>query len=122
MSTRQIAIIHAECGSEYSDYTSVIKSITNWSEVTEKEFWTLKAYQRNKSYITILERIDVGEMIPNTVAEYLQKAKDEEAKHIKADAEKKRKAEAARLKKLAKSEADEKELLKQLLEKHGGAK
>ena len=120
--SRQIAIINHTVGTEYSDYSVVINSITHWSEVTEEEFQLLKKYQYNNSDIQVLERLDVGDMIPNTVEEYLQKARTEEEKRIKAETEKKRKAEAARLKKLAKTEAEEKDLLKKLMEKHGGTK
>ena len=119
---RQIAIISHTLNTDYSDYTKVIESITNWSEVTEEEFQLLKKYQYKNSHIQVLERLDVGGMIPNTVEEYLQKAKTEEEKRIKAEAEKTRKAEAARLKKLANKEAQEKDLLKKLMEKHGEPK
>lgn len=101
------------------DHEVFVTSISDWTEVTEKEFQLLSSYSANYNW-RVIERLDYKkDFIPKTVAAALaevEKFKEEERKR-KAELEK-RKLERE-LKKKAKTEEQEKALLKELAQKYG---
>lgn len=126
--TRQIAIVHLIGGyNNYDDYEEIIKSVTEWREVSEETFRTLDIYCKSTAYtggtnLKLLERLDICDFSFQGI---LSKAKEYERKQEEAEAKRKLAAEkrkqAAALKK-KQEEINNKEieiqLLKELQEKY----
>lgn len=117
----KIAIVHfikdEYYYSECIDKTIQHLNITDWLEVTKEELTLLRCYYRPGTNFAILEQQD-NVKINQTIQVCLLEANKEKERQLK---EKQQKEEAKRqreLKKLAKSEEQEKALLKQLAEKH----
>lgn len=114
---RKIAIITTY--TNYDNYDVLVDSITDWSEVSDYDYQILVAESHNTGNFQVIERLDAKpDFIPKTIADYLQKAKEEAENKRRAEQAAKAKKEAAALKKKAKTEADELALLRQLQEKH----
>ena len=118
---RKIAIItiHEGCYNSYDDYSRIVQSVTDWAEVSDEDFFTLKNASYQKGFTIIEQEMDQYGFIKRTVAEYLA----ELAEAAKKEAERKEKEAAKRrereLKRKAKNEEAEKALLADLLKKHG---
>lgn len=114
---RKIAIVTTY--TNYDNYDVLVDSITDWSEVSDYDYQILVAESHNTGNFQVIERLDAKpDFIPKTIADYLQKAKEEAENKLRAEQAAKAKKEAAALKKKAKTEADELALLRQLQEKH----
>lgn len=113
-----IAIIKINDNSYYNDYSHIIQSITDWSEVTYEDYQLLKTYCDQRSY-TIIERIDVDQSaLIKTVEQAKLLAKREAEEKQKQKELEEQKKQARLLKKKAKTEAEEKKLLEQLQQKY----
>lgn len=103
------------------DYDRLIESISEWTEVDDETFALLKKAEMSRRYdFGVLEQpVHPRVFIKNTVEDYVAHVKAEEEKR---EAEKKKKAEAARkrkLNKMAKDEAAKRILFNQLKEELG---
>lgn len=121
MDKRYIAIIQIrDIGCYECERETIIKSITDWEEVSEEDFKILEKASEKSRYSTqttpfiILERPkDTREFILNTVSGYRQLALEEERER---EAAKKKREEAAR-RKAEESKAKRIEALRKQLEK-----
>ena len=116
---REIAICTVRELYNYDDYTKIIDSITDWTEVTDEEYNLLVKFSNNYNW-SVIERLDKKpNFVLNTVKAALEEVRrEEERRRVEKEKADKRKQERL-LKKKAKDEAAEKELLEQLLAKHG---
>ncbi len=125
--TRQIAIVHL-IGSynNYDDYEEIIKSVTEWREVSEETFRTLDVYCESTAHtdtsLKLLERLDTCDFSFRSIlakAEEYER-KEEEAKTKRKVAAEERKQAAALKKKQEELNSKEIELklLKELQEKY----
>jgi hypothetical protein len=111
---RQIAIFKPHLIHYYEDYTALIESITEWSEVTDEEYKLLQQWVAKYDY-TMIERVDKKpDFLPKTIAAAIAEAKalDDALKKQKEEAERKRQERA--LKKLAKDKRQKEELYARL--------
>jgi septin family protein len=117
----QIAIIKPKLYSDgYDDYTKIIDSISDWSEVSNEELKLLKSYCNNYDY-EVIERVDTKpEFIIKTIQQALIEAKKHEEQRAKQKAEAEQKKLERALKKKAKDVAQELKLLAELQAKHSG--
>lgn len=115
----QIAIIKPKLYFDgYDDYNKIIESISDWSEVTDKELDLIMRYCHNYNY-QVIERVDTKpEFIIKTVQQALLEAKKHEEQEAKRKAEAEQKKLDRALKKKAKDEAQELKLLAELQAKH----
>jgi len=123
--SRKIAIIKGRdyyndpYGDSYSGYHKIVESITEWEEVSDDEFRSLKAASGNLEFFIIEQPVDTKKFIAKTIADYkaLVKAEEERA------AEEKRKREEAALqrkfKKELKDKASKEKMLAKLAEELG---
>ena len=117
---KKVAIVMVE-DCYYDDYNNlVVKSITDWAEISNEDYMLLKKAEREQSRYRVLEQpLDTGEFIANTVSEYIKKIKEDEEKAAKAKAEREKIAREKALKKLANNAKKERELYEQLKAKLG---
>lgn len=118
--TKLVAVLLVEERyTSYDDYDDVIKSITEWSEVTDEEYNKLARWCKNHTGYAVVERIDLK---PTGLAEIFKKIEQEEQvikeKALKAKAAAEKKAKTLK----AAQEAKEKKLLEQLQAKYGELK
>ena len=119
---RKIAIITTnDRYSSFDDYSEVIKTVTEWTEVSDSDYQLLVASQRRGGEFIILEFPNQKEFIANTVAEYIKIAKKEEAERQARLAAEEAKKAAARRRRLEKNTKDKRELLEQLKKELGEA-
>ena len=117
--TKEIAIFKAKGINTYDDYAKIIDSITDWTEVSQKDYEILTSYSYVRDWI-IIERLDRKEdFIPKTVKVALEEAREFEKKQQLAKETEEKKKQDRLLKKKAKDEVAEKKLLEHLLAKHG---
>lgn len=118
----EIAIITTKGLEYYDDYSKIVNSITDWSEVSDEDYKLLVRYS-NKYDWEIIERLDKKpRFILSSVKAASEEVKLEEERQRLAKEEADRKKQERLLKKKAKDEVAEKKLLEQLLAKHGGVK
>jgi hypothetical protein len=104
---------------DIDDHVNLIRSITNWSTVTEEEYNLLSRFARNCGY-TIIVRRDVNDrFLPNLIEKCLVEAKKLEEEMVQRRKEADEAKLKRKLKKLAKIENDEKRLLEELQKKYG---
>ena len=116
---REIAIITVKELSHYDDYTKVVDSITEWTEVSDEDYLLLCKASCRYNW-NVLERLDKKHgFILSTVKSALEEVRKEEERQRVAKKEAEEKKQERLLKKKAKAEAAEKVLLEQLLAKHG---
>lgn len=121
---RKIAIVHYEDRYvNYDDSETFVKSITDWTEVDEETYQLLKRHQfsylNGEAYYVVTRPVDEQAFIKQTVAEYIEHAKKEDAKKA---AEKKKREDAAlqrKLKKQAKDAEARKAMYEQLQKEFG---
>jgi hypothetical protein len=91
----KIAIIKTtDTYSNYGDDSNtIINSITDWTEVSHDDFCILKKTQYDGQFYILEQPTDTVEFVAKTVAEYLEKARKDEAAAIIA----KKKKDAANL-------------------------
>jgi len=93
--THKIAIITTRdcCYNDYDDeYSKIIDSITDWEDVSDEEFQTLK-FASSRLGFALLERpSDMKKFIAKTITDYMAIAK---AEAERAEVEKKKREEAA---------------------------
>jgi len=118
---RKIAIItNKDVYSNYGDDCStIVSSITDWSEVDEETFTKLKAASHQFGFSIIERPIDESSFIRNTIAEWTKHIDEIEQKRKKEKEKAVRLAEEKKLRKLAKTRDDKIKLLKQLKEELG---
>jgi molybdate-binding protein len=109
---RKIAIIKTGW---YDDYSKVIESITDWKEVTEEDFTLLNRYTSKKDMVVL--EFFATEKIPSLIEEFVVIAKKEQAELDKQKALAEKVKHERALKKRAKTEKQERELLVQLQQK-----
>ena len=116
---REIAICTVRELSHCDDYTKIVDSITDWTEVTDEEYKLLVKFSSKYNWF-VIERLDKKpEFILNTVKAALEEVqREEERQRVKKEEADKKKQERL-LRKRTKDEAAEKKLLEQLLAKHG---
>jgi len=73
-----------------------IESITDWVDVTEEEYNILNAARYTYNYRIVVRPIDTKQVVVETIAEYLEKIKQDEEKK-KVEKEKRRLASEAKL-------------------------
>jgi hypothetical protein len=113
---RLIAVVTTvDIPTNYDDYDTVIKSITEWSEVTEKEYEVLRKWCNRQSYYLLLERVD---LTPTGLTEILEKAAKEDAEEKTRRQKQIETAEKRANALKAKKEAKEKKLLEELSKKY----
>ena len=120
--TYRIAIIKTlEYYPGYGDEGSetIIQSITDWAEVTDDEFKTLKAASSSMGFVVLEQPVDTPKFVAKTVADYKAFVIAEEAR--KAEAEKKRDELALerKFKKELKDKASKEKMLAKLSEELG---
>ncbi len=119
---REIAIITTKSVEYYDDYSKIVDSITDWSEVSDEDYKLLVHFS-NKYEWMVIERLDKKPgFLLSSVKAALDEVKLEEERQRLAKEEVDRKKQERLLKKKAKDEAAEKKLLEQLLAKHGDVK
>lgn len=119
---REIAIITTKSVEYYDDYSKIVDSITDWSEVSDEDYKLLVRFS-NKYDWTVIERLDKKPgFLLSSVKAALDEVKLEEERQRLDKEEADRKKQERLLKKKAKDEAAEKKLLEQLLAKHGDVK
>lgn len=119
---REIAIITVKELWHYDDYSRVVESITEWTEVSDEDYKLLVKFSSNYDW-NVIERLDKKpSFVLNTVKAAIEEVRlaEEREKKVKEEADKKKQERL--LKKRAKDEAAEKKLLEQLLAKHGESK
>lgn len=128
----QIAIIEVaefKRAGYYDDYdiTAVVRSITDWSVVTDHEYELIKKYLPLKyPDHQLITRLDGPLRTPELIIEFLDEAKKEEAERQAKEAraaakraEKKKRDELKAIKDAQAKEEAERNLLKELQEKYG---
>jgi hypothetical protein len=118
---RKVAIIKTEerYFNHGDDWDTIVKQITDWTEISDEDFVILNraAYQHN--FIVIEQPIDQHGFIIDTVASYIEQQRQKE---IKEAEDKKKRAKAAMEKKLKKDLKDKEsklELYKKLQQELG---
>jgi len=111
--SHKIAIIISRefyCSGEYDDdYHKIVESITDWEEVSDEEFRTLK-FASQKLNFQLLERpVDTKAFVAKTIKDYLAISKAEE---IREAEEKKKREDAALTRKMKKELKDRESKLK----------
>ena len=110
--SRKIAILLSRefYTGDYDDYYhKIIDSITDWEEVSEEDYKTLQLASYTTGFQIIERPVNTPAFIAKTVADYLVAAK---AAILKAEEEKKKKAEAAQERKFKKELKDRESKLK----------
>jgi hypothetical protein len=116
---REIAIFTVKEFSHYDDYTKIVDSITEWTEVSDEDYRLLYKFSERYNW-NVLERLDKKPgFVLSTVEAALEEVRKEEEQARLAMAVAEEKKQERLLKKRAKDEAAEKKLLEQLLAKHG---
>jgi len=120
--THKIAIITTRdcCYNDYDDeYSKIIDSITDWEDVSDEEFQTLK-FASSRLGFALLERpSDMKKFIAKTITDYMAIAK---AEAERAEVEKKKREEAAlqrKFKKDFKDKASKEKMLARLSQELG---
>lgn len=124
---KEIAIIAFSNKESYQDYgdtaftAAIVESITEWTSVSDEEYRDVCNYAQRWYDPNSQRKITVIVKPPQalSIAAILELAKEDRAKRARAEQAKKDLAEKNRLKKLAKTEAQEKELFATLLRKYG---
>lgn len=118
--TRLIAIVkprHIKC---YDDCSVFVESITDWSEVTDEEYKLLYSWSNKYDY-TVITRLDKQpDFLPKTIAAALEEAKKEQEELEKQKQEAQKLKLERELKRKARNEKKERELLEALREKYKG--
>lgn len=115
--SRKICIVSPRLDYAYHDEIASTIHATDWTEVTEQEFKALKTWEGGGDF-TVLEMPEPEKFIKKSVAEYLnyvQRLEREEQQRKAKQEERKRQRE---LKKLAKTEEQERLLLEELKQKY----
>lgn len=116
----EVAIINMNSHGSYENDYIIINSITDWSVVSDEDLAILRKAVSFRYDLMLIERKDRNDQfIPNLIAEYIKEEKIKQEKLEQERAERERKRTEAALKRKAKTEAKEKQLLAKLLEKHG---
>lgn len=100
-------------------YEMIAHSITDWAEVTDSEYKTLRAASATLGFIIIEQPTDLPKFVAKTVADYKAWALAEEARLA---AEKKKRDQAAldrKFKKELKDKASKEAMLKKLADELG---
>lgn len=116
--THKVAIIKTREFSDYSGYDEysvhkIVESITDWCEVSDEDFRTLKMAEGRMNYMVVEQPLDTEKFIVKTVAEYTAIARAEEERQ----AEEKRQREEAALQRKLKKELKDSKTKKALYEK-----
>ena len=112
--THKIAIIktHEYCpGYGDNGYEMIVQSITEWEEVTDDEFKTLRAASSRLGFMVLEQPTEPKKFIAKTVADYKAYVLAEEARMAE---EKKKRAEVALERKFKKELKDKDSKLKML--------
>ncbi len=127
---RKIAIIKNHDSDDFDRYSDVyiqlLRSlITDFVEVDEETYQTLTKASRDERWngndFIVIEQLQVDDkFIPKTVADYVAFVEAKEAERRERIRVQEEKKIAASLRKIAKTEEDEKALLAKLLAKHQG--
>jgi hypothetical protein len=113
---RKIAIItnSTHCFDQYGDdYSRVVDSITDWTEVSDEDYRALATMQHKLGFNLIEQPTDTGVFIGKTVAAYIAYAKAEEIAQETA----KKQREAAALDRKYKKELKDKDSKEKMLAK-----
>ena len=119
---RKIAIItnSTHCFDQYGDdYTRVIDSITDWTEVSDEDYRALGTMQHKLGFNVIEQPTDTKVFIGKTVAAYIAYAKAEEIAQEKAKKEREVAALARKYKKELKDKDGKEKLLAKLIHELG---
>jgi len=105
---------------DYEESKILINSITDWAEVTDEELFALRAFSARSTdpYYVIEQPKNQEEFIANSVKGYLALTKKREAEVAAEMAKAAKKKQERELKKVAKTEAQEKALLEALQKKY----
>lgn len=115
---REIAICTVRELFHYDDYTKIVDSITDWTEVTDEEYKLLVKFSSKYNWF-VIERLDKKPgFVLSTVKAALEEARLEEEHQRIAKEEADKKKQQRLLKKKAKDEAAEKALLEELQRKY----
>lgn len=117
----KVAILLTEDVYDYHDdgYDRIVKSITEWEEISHEDFLVLQAASYRKGFKVIEQPLIPKDFIAKTVSEEIARAK---AEAIKLEEEKARRAKIAQEKKYKKDLKDKESkiaLLKKLQEELG---
>jgi len=115
--THKIAIIKTfDHYPGYGDdgYETIVRSITDWAEVTHDDFKTLQAASGTLGFKIIEQPTDVPEFVAKTVADYKAWALAEEARAAAAKKIREKAALDKKLKKELRTKESKAELLKTL--------
>lgn len=123
---RKIAIIISKefdipynYGDDYY-HIELIKSVTDWSIVTDEEYLMLQGYSKksNPQYFVIERPIDEAAFITKTIEAYKKEAAIAKKEQEKRRALEEKKKKEKEMKKRAKTEAEERALLEELEKKY----
>lgn len=116
--TKLIAIIKPYHIERYDDYSVLVESITDWSEVTDEEYALLCNWSNKYDY-TVITRLDKQpDFLPKTISAALKEAKKEQEELEKKKQEEQKLKLERELKRKARNEKKERELLEALQEKY----
>jgi hypothetical protein len=116
--TRLIAIIKSRYIERYDNYSVLVESITDWSEVTDEEYALLCNWSNKYDY-TVITRLDKQpDFLPKTISAALKEAKKEQEELEKKKQEEQKLKLERELKRKARNEKKERELLEALQEKY----
>ena len=116
--TKLIAIVKPKRIDCYDDYSVLVESITDWSEVTDEEYALLYNWSNKYDY-TVITRLDKQpDFLPKTISAALEEAKKEQEYLEKQKQEAQKLKLERELKRRARNEKKERELLEALQEKY----
>jgi hypothetical protein len=115
---KKIAIIkyHDVCPDYYDTNLVIANSITEWSEVTDEQYNLLREAQRlgSETFVIIERPTNEREVIDNSIAGYLKWAEQEQQRRQAERQQREQAAIARRIKKEAKTQAEQLKLYQQL--------